>query len=94
MSRKILSEIWLYPIKSFPGVRVKSANVIGKGLQGDRRFMLIDENNDFITQRNVPQMALFDVSLDNDILRVRPRTHDKLGTLSIALTALRSSEKI
>ncbi len=30
-----------------------------KGLQYDRRWMLVDENNLFMTQRNFPKMALF-----------------------------------
>ena len=40
---------------------MKSALVQEKGLEGDRRMMLIDENNQFITQRALPKMALFHV---------------------------------
>jgi len=54
-----LSEIWIYPIKSLGGIRVKSAKVFEKGLQYDRRWMLIDRDNDFMTQRIYPKMALF-----------------------------------
>ena len=54
-----LSEIWIYPIKSLGGIRVKSARVFEKGLEYDRRWMLIDRDNDFMTQRIYPKMALF-----------------------------------
>lgn len=83
MSRRKLSEIWVYPIKSLPGIRVKSAMVLEKGLKGDRRFMLIDEHGVFMTQRNYPQMAMFDVSMEQEVIRVRLNSMDRLGTLFI-----------
>ncbi len=82
-NRKALTEIWVYPIKSLPGIRVSSAMVVEKGLQGDRRFMLVDENNTFMTQRKFPQMALFDISIDEQIIRVRSKSNDRLNTLFI-----------
>ena len=64
MNKRILSEIWIYPIKSLGGIRLKSAKVLEKGLQYDRRWMLTDEQGVFMTQRANPKMALFKVSLD------------------------------
>lgn len=64
MNKRILSEIWIYPIKSLGGIRLKSAKVLEKGLQYDRRWMLTDEQGVFMTQRVNPKMALFKVSLD------------------------------
>jgi uncharacterized protein len=61
-----LSEIWIYPIKSLGGIRLKSAKVFEKGLQYDRRWMLVDENGGFLTQRVLPQMSLFKLSIEND----------------------------
>jgi uncharacterized protein len=52
-----LSELNIYPVKSLKGIPLESATVEGRGLQFDRRWMLVDENNQFITQREVPQMA-------------------------------------
>ncbi len=64
-----LTEIWIYPIKSLGGIRLKQAHVFEKGLQYDRRWMLVDETGKFLTQRVHPKMALFKVSLaDNDLL--------------------------
>jgi len=60
-----LSEIWIYPIKSLGGIRVKSAQVFEKGLQYDRRWMLVDRDNDFMTQRIYPKMALFKLQIQS-----------------------------
>ena len=59
-----VSEIWIYPIKSLGGIRVTSAKVMQKGLQYDRRWMLVDEQNGFLTQRVHHQMALFKLSVE------------------------------
>ncbi|MCE2995814.1 MAG: MOSC domain-containing protein [Cyclobacteriaceae bacterium] len=54
-----LSEIWIYPIKSLGGIRLRSSRVLGKGLAFDRRWMLIDEANTFMSQRVNAELALF-----------------------------------
>jgi uncharacterized protein len=61
-----LSEIWIYPIKSLGGIRVSSAKVMQKGLQYDRRWMLIDSDNQFMTQRTHHTMALFKLSQEQN----------------------------
>src|SRR3712207_153293 len=58
-----LSDIYIYPIKSLGGTRVDRANIEPQGLQYDRRWMLVDENGQFLTQRVLTQMALFQVEL-------------------------------
>ncbi|MBX2915116.1 MAG: MOSC domain-containing protein [Cyclobacteriaceae bacterium] len=79
MSPLTLSEIWIYPIKSFAGIRVKQAKLKQKGLEGDRRWMLMDETGRFITQREHPNLALFDLSIDNaGLLVVNRITQQKL----------------
>ena len=60
----LLSEIWIYPVKSLGGIRVTEAYVEDKGLQYDRRWMVVDENGKFLTQRLNPEMALLDVAFD------------------------------
>src|SRR5258706_3956355 len=66
MSERRLSEIWIYPIKSLGGIRLKSSKVFGKGLEHDRRWMLMDEDNEFMTQRLYPRMALFKLSMSDE----------------------------
>ncbi|MCP5063657.1 MAG: MOSC domain-containing protein [Ignavibacteriae bacterium] len=65
-----LSEIFIYPIKSLGGISLQSANIEKRGLQYDRRWMLIDKNNKFITQRTFPQMSLLNVELSKEGLEV------------------------
>lgn len=59
MNNRVLSQIWVYPVKSFGGYRVTEGHVFAKGLAHDRRWMLIDSNRQFLTQRTLPQLARF-----------------------------------
>lgn len=68
---KKLSEIFIYPIKSLGGISVKEAEVTDRGLKFDRRWMLVDFNGKFLTQRTHPQMALIKVDLSKDTLFFR-----------------------
>lgn len=65
-----LSEINIYPIKSLGGISLSEAKVEKKGLQYDRRWMLVDEKGNFFTQREFPKMATLRVSLENGGLKV------------------------
>lgn len=66
-----LSQINIYPIKSLGGISLKTALVQERGLQYDRRWMLVDENNTFLSQRTFAKMALLQVELVPDGLRVQ-----------------------
>jgi uncharacterized protein YcbX len=57
-----LSEIYIYPIKSLGGISVDSATAEERGLKYDRRYLLVDENDMFMTQRDFPQLALLKLS--------------------------------
>ncbi|HTF20705.1 MAG TPA: MOSC N-terminal beta barrel domain-containing protein [Chryseolinea sp.] len=56
-----LTGIRIYPVKSLAGIVRSRATVLPKGLEYDRRWMLVDENGVFLTQRVHGMMALFDV---------------------------------
>jgi uncharacterized protein len=58
-----VSELYIYPIKSLGGISVSTAKISDRGFDLDRRWMLVDENNRFLTQREVPSMALLQVEL-------------------------------
>ncbi len=55
----ILSELYTYPIKSLGGISLQNTYLDKFGLTMDRRFMLIDSNNKFMSQREIPELALF-----------------------------------
>lgn len=69
-----LSEIWIYPVKSLGGIRLTASDVQERGLQYDRRWMLVDENGQFITQSTVPKMATIHVSLHANGLLLSPNS--------------------
>ncbi len=70
-----LSQIWIYPIKSLGGITLSSVNVMAKGLQYDRRWMLVDESGTAMTQRTYPKMSLFKLSIENNQLSISYGKH-------------------
>lgn len=64
-----LSELNIFPVKSLKGIALNEALVEGRGLQYDRRWMIVDEDNRFITQREVPKMALVKIDVGADGMR-------------------------
>lgn len=70
MMKHILTEIWIYPVKALGGIRLNSSQVFEKGLCHDRRWMLVDENHVFMTQRDFPQLSLFKLSMQENSFRI------------------------
>lgn len=68
-----VSELFIYPVKSLGGIPLASANVTDRGFQYDRRWMLLDDHNKFLTQRTHPQMTLLDVDIINGKVAVKHR---------------------
>jgi len=65
-----ISELYTYPIKSLGGIKLDKALITDRGFKYDRRWMLIDANNRFISQRENAPMALLSVSIENDFLTI------------------------
>jgi uncharacterized protein len=65
-----LSEIYIYPIKPLGGIRIEKANITSRGLENDRRFMLVDANGRFLSQREYPQLAIFQTEIEGDFLKI------------------------
>ena len=65
----LISELLIYPIKSLGGIRVESCRVTERGFEHDRRWMLVDDKNRFITQREFSELVFFKTTiLGNNIL--------------------------
>lgn len=86
-----LSALYVYPIKSLGGFPVDQAIVTDRGLQYDRRWMLVDEGGNFLSQRKLPQMALLQTSIGSGMLTVRHKTNG--GEINIPLET-QSTKKI
>ncbi|MDB5045589.1 MAG: hypothetical protein JWQ08_1639 [Deinococcus sp.] len=65
-----LSALYIYPIKSAGRVPLNSAHIGPRGLNHDRRWMVIDALNRPLTQRECPAMRLIEVALKVDGLAV------------------------
>ncbi|MBA3721108.1 MAG: MOSC domain-containing protein [Parachlamydiaceae bacterium] len=66
-----VSDLQIYPVKSCKGLQRKSIVIQKKGPEHDRRWMLIDSSNRFMSQRQFPQMALIEVTPYDDHLFIR-----------------------
>lgn len=65
-----VSRLFIYPVKSFSGIEVSSAMLADRGFQHDRRWMLVDAHNRFISQREVPELALLQTKITDNGIRV------------------------
>ena len=74
-----IASLHIYPIKSLGGISLSQSMVQTRGLQHDRRWMLVDEKGQFLTQREDSRLALFRCQMDADTLTV---TH---GTESLEI---------
>jgi hypothetical protein len=53
-----ISRLFVYPVKSCAGVELPEALLTETGLEFDRAWMVVDANGEFVTQRQLPRMAL------------------------------------
>jgi len=74
-----LSSIVVYPIKSLAGIHVDEWQVAKTGLQYDRKWMLVDADGYFLSQRKIPRMALVKTAFTDGNLRVSAPGMDSLS---------------
>ena len=68
-----LSGITVYPIKSARGIPLEEWEVDRFGLRYDRRWMVVDQSGEFLSQRNHPRLALVATGiLDGSLLLEAP----------------------
>ncbi len=61
-----LSAIHIYPVKALGGISLAQSTLTPRGLRYDRRFLVIDANDQFVTQREVPKMATVWMEIEGD----------------------------
>jgi hypothetical protein len=76
-----ISQLFIYPVKSLGGFEVSSALLTDRGLQYDRRWMLVDKDGNFLTQREYAVMSLLQTAIENEQLIIYPKNNpfDKLS---------------
>ncbi len=58
-----VTALYVYPVKSCAGVLVQEAIMLETGLEFDRAWMVVDDKGEFLTQRELPRMALIQPQL-------------------------------
>ena len=88
-----LSEIWIYPIKSLAGIPLSTSKVLPSGLEYDRRWMLVDQEGVFISQRETPQLALFYPSIEGGLIMVKHADQSN-GSIQFSLSQKSNSDLV
>jgi hypothetical protein len=70
------------------GIRLEKSDITTRGLENDRRFMLVDENGRFLSQRECPQLAVFETAIEGDFLEIT----DKKTGLNLKVSLLPNSQ--
>lgn len=63
-----ITGLYCYPIKSCKGHALTRALITPRGIENDRLMMIVDETGQFLTQRELPKMALIEPALNEDAL--------------------------
>jgi uncharacterized protein YcbX len=70
----VISRLLLYPVKGCRGVSLHAAQLAPTGLAvggiGDREWVIVDDHDEFLSQRELPKMALIEASLAPGALRL------------------------
>ncbi|HET9502355.1 MAG TPA: MOSC N-terminal beta barrel domain-containing protein [Hymenobacter sp.] len=82
-----LSGIFIYPVKSLGGISLPAAELTPRGLRHDRRWLIVDERNRFLTQREHAEMALLAVEPAYNGFLLRHRQRPELLPLYIPFEA-------
>lgn len=81
-----IQELRIYPVKGCAGISVSTSRVQHRGLEFDRRWMVVDENGVFISQRTLPAMAKVKLSVEGAGI--------KLQVAGLGATVVRPEDKI
>jgi len=84
MQELLLTDIYIYPIKSLGGIRLNQAAIEERGLKYDRRWMLVDQNGLFVSQRKHSKLAMLQVDISDEQLTVTDKV-DRETNISFAL---------
>lgn len=69
-SSATLSALNIYPVKSCRGIPLQNARVSESGLADDRHWMMVRPQGRFVTQRELPRMALIGTSVSAEALQL------------------------
>ncbi len=82
-----LTSLFIYPVKSLGGISLPTADLTPQGLRHDRRWLVVDAQNRFLTQREHADMALLAVEPAHNGFLLRHRQRPDLLPLYIPFAA-------
>jgi uncharacterized protein YcbX len=65
-----IAALFVYPVKSCRGVQLLAAQVTERGLAHDREWMIVDATGRFLSQRELPRLALITPALSATTLEL------------------------
>ena len=65
-----LTNIYIYPVKSLAGIALQESETEERGLKYDRRWILVNDQGEFMSQRKHPKMALLIPAFENGNLLI------------------------
>lgn len=65
-----VSHLFVYPVKGLGGISLANSPATSRGLAHDRRFMVVDAEGHFLSQREIPRMATIWTEIDAGRLRL------------------------
>ncbi|WP_040480075.1 MOSC domain-containing protein [Vreelandella boliviensis] len=77
-----ITQLNIYPVKSLKGISVHHSELQEHGLAWDRRWMLVDAQQRFVTQRQLPALATVEVALTDEHLVL---SHPNVEPLNVPL---------
>ena len=77
-----VSSLWVHPVKSCRAVGLDRVELDETGFRHDRRWMIVDPDGRFVTQRDRPELATVSVTLWGDHIAL---TADGHGALTLPL---------
>lgn len=78
MSRIKVSQLSIYPVKSAAGIDVPAVLLDRLGPQYDRRWMVVDSEGIFVSQRQHSRLCLVTVQVDNERLKLQAPGYNRL----------------
>ncbi len=71
IERATVTALYYYPVKSCAGNRLDEAEIVETGLRHDRELMIVKSgSNEFLTQRELPRLALIHPNIENNGVRL------------------------
>lgn len=78
-----IAALFVYPLKGGRGIALDSARIavtgVAAGGVADRQWMVVDAQGRFISQREIPELALVVPALDGDALQLTGRHGERLS---------------